>query len=54
MKPNQISLETAQMLAKKLKMPLEHVMHTPPHILMAKLKQLEEKEEGTGEKQEDK
>ncbi|MDG5790111.1 YycC family protein [Evansella sp. AB-P1] len=44
MRPNQISLETAQMISKKLKMPLEHVMHTPPHIIMAKLKEVEEKE----------
>ncbi|QKS69613.1 YycC family protein [Paenalkalicoccus suaedae] len=45
MKPNQISLETAQMISEKLKMPLEHVMHTPPHILMAKLAELEKKQE---------
>jgi len=44
MRPNQISLETAQMISKKLKMPLEHVMHTPPHILMEKLKKVEEAE----------
>ncbi len=40
-RPNQISLETAQMISKKLNMPLEHVMHTPPHILMEKLKRAE-------------
>ena len=45
MRPNQISLETAKMLSEKLKMPIEHVMHTPPHILIAKVKELEEKEE---------
>lgn len=44
LRPNQITLETAQMISKKLKMPLEHVMHTPPHILMEKLRQVEEKE----------
>lgn len=44
MRPNQISLETAQMMAKKLNMPLEHVMHTPPHILMAKLQKAEASE----------
>lgn len=44
MRPNQISLETAKMISEKLKMPLEHVMHTPPHILMEKLKQVEEQE----------
>lgn len=42
MRPNQISLETAQMMSEKLNMPLEHVMHTPPHILMAKLKEVED------------
>lgn len=41
MRPNQISLETAQMFSEKLNMPIEHVMHTPPHILMAKLQELE-------------
>nr|WP_084406276.1 YycC family protein [Alkalicoccus chagannorensis] len=41
MKPNQFSLETAQMMSEKLNMPIEHVMHTPPHILMAKLQQAE-------------
>ncbi|MCE7792806.1 YycC family protein [Salipaludibacillus sp. CUR1] len=41
MRPNQISLETAQMISKKLNMPLEHVMHTPPHILMEKLNKVE-------------
>ncbi|ADH97573.1 YycC family protein [Salisediminibacterium selenitireducens] len=45
MRPNQISLETAQMLSEKLNMPLEHVMHTPPHILMAKLKEIEDQQE---------
>lgn len=52
MRPNQISLETAEMISKKLNMPLEHVMHTPPHILMEKLKQVENKEENeTGAKE---
>ncbi|WP_280772234.1 YycC family protein [Salipaludibacillus daqingensis] len=50
MRPNQISLETAQMISKKLKMPLEHVMHTPPHILMEKLKKVEESEESMEDK----
>ncbi|PSL45964.1 YycC-like protein [Salsuginibacillus halophilus] len=44
MRPNQFSAETAQMIAEKLNMPIEHVMHTPPHILTAKLSELEEKE----------
>ncbi|WP_442955790.1 YycC family protein [Paenibacillus sp. y28] len=37
MKPLQISPETAQMLAKKLNVPLEHLMHMPKHILMQKM-----------------
>ncbi|MBB5174936.1 YycC family protein [Texcoconibacillus texcoconensis] len=45
MRPNQISLETAKMISEKLKMPIEHVMHTPPHILAEKLKQAEEANE---------
>ncbi|PYZ95382.1 YycC family protein [Alteribacter lacisalsi] len=45
MRPNQFSLETAKMIAEKLNMPVEHVMHTPPHILTAKLKEAEEKAE---------
>ncbi|PTL37531.1 MAG: YycC family protein [Alkalicoccus sp.] len=49
MRPNQISLETAQMMAEKLNMPLEHVMHTPPHILMAKLQQAEAEKSGEEE-----
>ncbi|WP_018923320.1 YycC family protein [Salsuginibacillus kocurii] len=47
MRPNQFSAETAQMIADKLNMPLEHVMHTPPHILTAKLAELEEKGQTT-------
>lgn len=44
MKPLQISPETAQILAKKLNVPLEHLMHMPQHILMEKLAQLAEAE----------
>lgn len=40
MKPLQISAETAQMLAKQLKMPIEHVLHMPKHILVQKLTEL--------------
>ncbi|TMW69920.1 YycC family protein [Alteribacter natronophilus] len=43
MRPNQFSAETAKMIAEKLNMRLEEVMHTPPHILTAKLKEAEEK-----------
>ena len=39
-----ISLETAQKLAKALGIPIERVMHMPPHILMQKLLELEKKE----------
>jgi hypothetical protein len=43
-RPNPISLETAKMLSEKLKMPIEHVMHMPPHILTQKLAELAQKE----------
>ncbi|MBM7098023.1 YycC family protein [Bacillus sp. H-16] len=52
MQPNKFSLETAQVLSKKLNMPIEHIMHTPPHIIMAKIAKLEE-EEAKKEKSED-
>jgi len=41
MRPHQISLETAQKLAKALGVPLEQVMHMPQHILIQKLMELE-------------
>ncbi len=34
MRPLQISLETAQKLAKALNVPLEQIMHMPQHILV--------------------
>jgi tRNA A37 threonylcarbamoyltransferase TsaD len=40
MKPLQISAETAQKLAAKLGIPLEHLMHMPQHILLQKLAEL--------------
>jgi hypothetical protein len=40
MKPLQISAETAQKLAKQLKIPLEHLMHMPQHILLQKMAEL--------------
>ncbi|NDI36748.1 YycC family protein [Chengkuizengella sediminis] len=40
MRPLQISPETAQALAKKLNVPIEHLMHMPQHILMQKLAEL--------------
>lgn len=40
MKPLQISADTAVKLAAKLKVPVEHLMHMPQHILMQKLAEL--------------
>lgn len=40
MKPLQISAETAQKLATKLGVPLEHIMHMPQHILLQKIAEL--------------
>ena len=44
MKPLQISADTAVKLAKALNVPLEQLMHTPPHILMQKLAELSKRE----------
>ncbi|ANB57622.1 yycC-like family protein [Anoxybacillus sp. B7M1] len=41
MRPHQISLETAQKLAKALGIPIEQVMHMPQHILIQKLIEIE-------------
>jgi tRNA A37 threonylcarbamoyltransferase TsaD len=51
MQPLQISAETAQMLAKKLGVPLEHIMHMPKHILLQKMMELANLE--TADKEED-
>ena len=40
MKPLPISAETAVKLAEQLKMPIEHLMHMPQHILLQKLAEL--------------
>ncbi|MBP1993085.1 YycC family protein [Paenibacillus eucommiae] len=40
MKPLQISADTAQKLAAKLNIPLEHLMHMPQHILLQRLAEL--------------
>lgn len=40
MKPLQISPETAVKLAEALKVPIEHLMHMPQHILLKKLAEL--------------
>lgn len=45
MKPLQISAETAQILAKKLNVPLEHLMHMPKHILLQKIAELSKEQE---------
>ena len=44
MRPLQISPETAVKLAAKLNVPLEHLMHMPQHILLAKLAELAKSE----------
>jgi len=46
MPPLRISAETAQKLAKLLNVPLEHLMHMPPHVLTAKLQELARAEAG--------
>ena len=38
--PLQLSPETAVKLAKELKVPLEHLMHMPKHILLQKIAEL--------------
>lgn len=44
MRPNQFSLETAQKLAARLKVPIEQIMHMPPHIIVQRLAEVEAKE----------
>jgi hypothetical protein len=39
-RPLQLSAETAVRLAKELKIPLEHLMHMPRHILLQKMAEL--------------
>lgn len=41
MRPLQISAETAQLLAEKLQLPLEQIMHMPQHILIKKMMEIE-------------
>jgi plasmid maintenance system antidote protein VapI len=48
MQPLQISPETAQKLAKKLNVPLEHLMHMPKHILLQKMMEIAKEEEKDG------
>lgn len=40
MRPLQISPDTAVKLAAHLKVPVEHLMHMPQHLLIAKLAEL--------------
>jgi hypothetical protein len=40
LKPLQISPETAVKLSGMLKVPIEHLMHMPKHVLLAKLAEL--------------
>jgi plasmid maintenance system antidote protein VapI len=44
LRPLQISPETAVKLSKALNVPIEHLMHMPQHILIAKLAELTAKE----------
>lgn len=48
MQPLNISAETAVKLAEKLKVPLEHLMHMPRHILLQKLAELANEEAQAG------
>ena len=48
MPPLRISPETALKLAEKLNIPLEHLMHMPQHVLMAKLAELAKAEAASG------
>ncbi|MNJ60534.1 hypothetical protein D3C77_562740 [compost metagenome] len=44
MKPLQVSPDTAIKLAEKLKVPIEHLMHMPQHILLQKIAELAKEE----------
>lgn len=52
MRPLQISAETAQILASKLGIPIENLMHMPQHILMQKLAELAKESTHTNQDQE--
>ncbi|WP_191560860.1 YycC family protein [Metabacillus idriensis] len=45
MRPLPISADTAQKLAKELNVPIEQLMHMPQHILLAKLAEMQKKNE---------
>lgn len=40
MRPMPISAETAQKLSAFMKVPLEHLMHMPQHVLLQKLAEM--------------
>ncbi|MDX8291083.1 MULTISPECIES: YycC family protein [Metabacillus] len=44
MRPLPISADTAVKLSEALNVPVEQLMHMPQHILLAKLAELEKKE----------
>lgn len=54
MKRMPLSADTAQKLAAHLKVPLEHLMHMPQHILLQKLAEMAEKEAGAASEPEEK
>lgn len=49
MPPLKISAETAIKLSEKLKVPIEHLMHMPQHILLQKLAELAKETENEGQ-----
>jgi hypothetical protein len=52
MRPMPLSAETAQKLAQYMKVPLEHLMHMPQHILLQKLAEMAKADSTDKEKQE--
>lgn len=48
MRPMPISADTAQKLAAFMKVPLEHLMHMPQHILLQKLGEMAMADAGKG------
>lgn len=47
MPPLKISADTAVKLAAKLKVPIEHLMHMPQHILLQKIAELAKEDQGS-------
>lgn len=45
MRPLQISADTALKLSESLNVPIEQIMHMPQHILLAKLAEIQKKEQ---------